>query len=135
MTLAGQAAHTWAASTSDGRAVQYPTGGDRIAATWYQSPSFDINVNLTDGQPHQVALYALDWDGADTRAQTIEVLDAATGAVLDSRSVTAFSGGQYLVWQLSGHVRFRVKQMGISNAVIAGLFFGSSPPRSRRAER
>ena len=56
-----------------------------MAACWYTGSSFTIDVNLTDGVAHQVALYALDWDGV-ARTQRIDVLDAVSGAVLDTRS-------------------------------------------------
>jgi hypothetical protein len=45
-----------------------------------------IDVNVTDGNTHQ----ALDWD-QDMRAETIKVHDASTGAVLDSRFLSAGS--------------------------------------------
>jgi hypothetical protein len=39
--------------------------------------------------------------------------------------VSSFTGGQYLVWNVSGHVQFRVTNLvGGRNAVIEGLFFG-----------
>jgi hypothetical protein len=70
-----------------------------------------------------VALYNLDWDGGDVRAQRVDVLDATTGAVLDSQTISAFSNGQYLVWTIGGSVRFRVTNTGPGNAVVSGLFF------------
>ena len=85
--------------------------------------SYTIDVNITDGATHQVALYNLDWDGANTRTQRVDVLNATTGAVLDTRTVTAFSNGQYLVWTIGGHVTFRVTNTGPANAVVSGLFF------------
>src|SRR5262249_39616023 len=58
----------------------------------------------------------------------IDVIDAASGTVLDSRTVSSFSGGQYLVWNVSGHVQFQVTNLvNGSNAVISGLFFGGAP--------
>ena len=80
---------------------------------------------FTDSQAHQVALYLLDWDNYfGGRTETVEVLNTA-GAVLDTRAVTQFQGGQYLVWNLSGHVVLRVTNTnGPANAVISGLFFG-----------
>ena len=88
-------------------------------------------MNITDGATHQVALYNVDWDFANTRAQRVEVVNTSTGAVLDTRTITAFSTGQYLVWTIGGHVTFRVTNTGAMNAVVSGLFFdpaGSSPP-------
>ncbi len=48
----------------------------------------------------------MDWGGT-TRSQRIDILDAGTGAILDTRTVTGFNGGTYLVWTLSGHVTIR----------------------------
>lgn len=117
----GALSWTWAASTADVRALQRPAGGGRFAATWYSSDTFDLDLNLTDGQPHRVALYGVDFD-SDGRVQRIDVLDAVTGAVLDSRTMSGFVGGQYAVWTITGHVIFRVTRTGGTNAVISGLF-------------
>ena len=57
----------------------------------------------------------------------MDLLNASTGAVLDSRTVSSFSGGQYLVWDLSGNVTFRISDLTGSNAVLSGLFFDSPP--------
>jgi hypothetical protein len=116
------AQYTWLASTGDTRAVQR-IGGGRVAATWYADPFFDIDVNVTSGT-HQVALYCLDWDST-IRQQRIDVLDAVTSAVLDTRTVTSFNGGKYLVWNVTGHVKFRVTKLAGNNAVVAAIFFGA----------
>lgn len=115
---------TWSASTGDSRALQKVAAADRIAATWYTASSgasFTIDVNVTDGQPHQVALYALDWDSS-TRRQRVEVLDAATNGVLDTREMASFNGGHYLVWRVTGRVRIRVTHTGGVNAVVSAIF-------------
>jgi hypothetical protein len=122
VTLTGQAAWTWAASTAVVRALQRPAATDRFAAGWYNSTTFSIDVNLTDGLTHQVAVYAVDWDST-TRAERIDVVDAVSGAVLNSRTVTAFNGGQYLVWNLRGHVKLRVTRTAGSNAVLSAVMF------------
>ena len=56
----------------------------------------------------------------------MEALDAATGAVLDTRTVSGFQGGTYLSWTLTGNVRFRITNAGGSNAVLGGVFFGGA---------
>jgi hypothetical protein len=124
VTLSGQSGYIWAASSADSRALQKAsTPGDRIAACWYTSTSFSIAVNLTDGQTHQMALYLLDWDRTG-RVENVTVLDAATGAVLDTRNVSAFADGEYLVWQVRGNVVVHVTNgPGSLNAVVSGLFF------------
>src|SRR5205085_8193394 len=58
----GFQAWTWNGSAVDTRSLQKPGGTDRIAATWYASPSFDVDVNITDEQVHQIAIYGLDYD-------------------------------------------------------------------------
>ena len=123
LNVNGAFSWTWAASTSDVRALQRLTGSDRFAATWYNADTFDLDLNLTDGLPHQVALYAVDFDSAG-RAERIDVLDAGTGAVLDTRTISGFVNGQYLIWNITGHVIFRVTRTGGANAVVSGLFVG-----------
>ncbi|OAI50103.1 hypothetical protein AYO44_18020 [Planctomycetaceae bacterium SCGC AG-212-F19] len=130
VSFSNQSNYTWAGSTSDVRALKKPENlNDRIAGTWYTGgvSSYTIDVNITDGNSHQVALYALDWDSTG-RAQTIRVLDAATGTVLDSQTLSAgsFHNGAYLVWNIKGHVKFEVDYNGGYNAVISGLFFGGA---------
>src|SRR5262249_23830615 len=57
--------------------------------------------------------------------ERIDVLDAGTGTALNSQTVASFASGQYVVWNVAGHVQFRVTNLvGGSNAVISGLFFG-----------
>ena len=118
-------AWTWASSTTDLRALARGSGTGRLAATWYAPSSFTIDVNISDGKVHKIALYCLDWDNQG-RAQRIDVLDAANGTVLDSRVASAFTGGQYLVWNVGGNIKFRVVNTSGPNAVVSGLFFG--PP-------
>src|SRR6185295_7159630 len=98
-------------------------GTGRIAACWYNGGGFSIDINLTDGQPHRVAAYLLDWD-SNGRSETIRVVDAVSGALLDSRSASAFHDGDYLVWTMSGHVRLDISYIAGINPVVSGLFFG-----------
>ena len=121
----GQQNWTWASSTNDPRALQLPGTMGRIATTWFNSPTFNFDVNITDGNRHQFALYAVDWD-TSVRAETIQVQDANTGAVLDTRNISQFSNGIYVVWNVSGHVTITVTCTGAANAVISGAFFGGS---------
>jgi len=121
VTMAGQTPYTWAASTSDVRALEQSAGSSRVAATWFSMSSYTIDVNLTDGNSHQVSLYCLDWD-YNWRKEQIQITDAASGTVLDTQVVSSFQGGQYLVWSLKGHVKITVTPMA-GNAVVSGVFF------------
>jgi hypothetical protein len=116
--------YTWAGSTTDVRALKIPGGSANIASTWYNNPGFSLDVNITDGGTHQVALYAVDWDSGGTRSATVQVLDANNAhTVLDTRTLTGYQNGAYLVWLISGHVIINVTRTGGYNAVISGIFF------------
>jgi len=127
----GKTDFTWASSTSDVRALRKKGATtDRIAACWYSASNFTVDLNLTDGLSHRVALYCLDWN-TTVRAQQIDILDAFDNSVLSSQSVTGFNGGQYLIWELKGHLLIRLTNTGSPNAVLSGIFFdpsGEPPP-------
>ena len=116
--------------TKDVRALERAGGGaDRMAGQWgTNDKSYDIDCNFTDAAVHQVSLYGLDWD-LNGRSEDIQVLDATTGAVLDTQDLNAYTGGKYLVWNVSGHVTFRVINTGRwTNPALSGIFF--DPARS-----
>jgi hypothetical protein len=117
----------WAPSTDDPRAVARTGGSERTAAAWYTSTSFTFDINLVDGKNHEVALYCLDWDTNGTRKQRIEVIRVADDEILDTRTVSSFQGGQYLVWSLKGHVQVRVTLLSGANAIASAILF-STPP-------
>jgi subtilisin family serine protease len=123
VTPSGAGSFTWAASTTDVRALQVPGSTSRIAACWYSGSGFTVDVNLSDGQAHKLELYFLDWDST-VRAETVTISDAATGAVLSTRSISSFHSGLYLDYQVSGHLRIRIARTGGANAVLSGLFLG-----------
>jgi len=119
VTAVGGATYTWAASTFDVRALLKSASTDRIASTWYTD--FDTGIVFTDTAVHKVSLYLVDYD-RDGRAQTIDLLDAATGALLDRRAVSNFSNGVYLSWNVTGAIVVRLRVDAGSNAVYSGLF-------------
>jgi hypothetical protein len=122
VSFSGNSSYVWASSSTNLRALQKSAASDRIASCWYANSTMSIDVNLTDGNTHQVALYLLDWD-KEGRAERVDVLDASSSAVLDTRTISGFQGGQYLVWNLQGHVTLKITLTGGMNAVISGLFF------------
>jgi hypothetical protein len=121
----------WAATSTDSRALV--SGSTGLAACWYSATTFTLDVNLTDGNTHQVALYAVNWD-SQARSETITITDAVSGAVLSTETIPPFSDGVWLVWNISGSVIFTVTNNNSSvNAVVSGLFFApassvASPP-------
>jgi serine/threonine protein kinase len=140
VNIGGANTYTWVGTTTDPRALQKPSGAggpnDRIAACWFTSQSFTIDIGVTDGGSHRLAFYLLDWDSFGAphgRVQRIDAINAVNGATLDTRTLgqpndsspasARFSGGTYLVWNIRGHVRFIITNLN-SNAVLSGIFFG-----------
>jgi hypothetical protein len=125
--FSGDLTYTWAASSTDGRALQTASGASsRLASTYYSGSSFTINVNLTDGNQHRVGLYLLDWDST-TRVETISIQDAASGAVLNTQTFSSFNNGEYAVWDVQGNVTITVTRTAGANAVVSGIFFDAVP--------
>jgi hypothetical protein len=122
VSLTGDTLHTWAAPTSDVRALQTASGSSsRIASAFYSATSFTIDVNLTNGNAHRIALYLLDWEGS--HADSISIVNAASGAVLDTKTSPSFTNGEYAVWTVTGHVQIQVTRTGVSNGLVSGVFF------------
>jgi hypothetical protein len=118
-------AYTWVTISTDPRALQAGVGSTRVASTWYNAPTITMDVNLTDGGTHRVALYAVDWDTyAFGRAETLQVVDANSGTVLDSRNISGFTNGVWVYWNITGHVKININNLNsASNVVFSGIFF------------
>jgi hypothetical protein len=116
---------TWAYSTSDPRSISVN------ASTWYNG-SFSVDVQFQDALQHQVAIYAVDWDST-ARSERIDVLDGATGAVLNSQTISGFHNGTYVVWQAAGHVKLQFTSVAGANAVLSGFFLDPVPAQASPA--
>jgi len=127
VNVVGTSSPTWATSTTDVRALQKMSGSDRIAARWETGSFFTIDVNLTDGLTHRVAIYGVDWDG-NNRQQRVDVVDWSTNVLLETRNMSSFNGGQYLVWDVRGRVKFIVNKVAGKSAVVSGIYFGGGAP-------
>lgn len=126
MSISGATSFIWSPNPSpEVRAMQLPTGDKRVASAWYGKDGavMNFNLNFTDGATHLLALYASDHDGSN-RSERVDVLDAATGALLDTQSLVDFRQGHYLLWNISGNVLIRVTRLAGPNAVVNGFFFG-----------
>jgi hypothetical protein len=96
---------------------------ERLGAAWTSLDPFVFDLDLTDGQPHELSLYVVDWDQVDERTEQITIVDAETQAVLDQQQVDSFTSGIYLRWQVRGHIQIKVEwTFGGYNAVVSGLF-------------
>lgn len=126
VTPSGNSLYTWADPTGDTRGLYKDSvTTNRIAATWYSNTNFTLDVNITDGASHQVSIYMVDWDSNNSRQAKIEVLDGTTSGILDTQNLANYSGGDYLVYNVSGHVIFRFTNIGSggNNVVTSGIFF------------
>ncbi len=132
VTPAGATAYTWANPSTATPALQVPGGTSRIAATWYATNSFTVDVDVTNGQSYNLELYVLDYNGGNARSEQIQLSNAGTGAVLSSETVSSFSNGAYLNWTISGNVLITITKKAGANAVLSGLFFDPAQRRNPR---
>ena len=126
-TPQNEAVWMWPGSGSDVRNPELPgstAGTTRQASCWFSDSgsTFDLDVNLTDAQVHQFELYLLDWD-SQGRAETIQIVDAVSNTVLDTRTVTNFTQGIYYIWNISGHVKINITRTAGPNGVASAAFF------------
>ncbi len=134
VTFSNQNVQVWDDPSADPKALLKPGSTNRIASAWTttdtQNSAFTIDLNLTDTNTHQIALYCVDWLGTGTVLEKIEVFestDTSYANPLDTRDFDMPANGVYLVWKLSGHKIIRItKKDSISGnqAMVSGLFFG-----------
>ena len=98
-----------------------------IAAAWYASSSFTVDVDVTNGQSYNLELYVLDYNGGNARSEQIQLSNASTGAVLSTETVSDFTNGAYLNWTISGNVLITITKTAGTNAVLSGLFLDPPP--------
>ncbi len=124
ITPAGQSTYVYSTTSSDPRALENVPDltNNHIAAVWDSASSFTVDVDVTDGNSHNLELYATDFD-SEERTETIQLSDAITGTVLDTETLWNFSGGDYLIWTISGNVLITVTNTGPTNGIVNGLFF------------
>ena len=125
VTPSGEVNYTWTTSTTDPRALEDATGTSRVAGFMFAWTSFTVDVNLTDGQTHDLELYFLDWDNTN-RSESVQISNAATGALLSTETVSSFHSGEYLQYAVSGNVLITNTHLTGANAVLSGLFFDSA---------
>jgi hypothetical protein len=111
---------TWQRPSTLPSALQHPSDLSRLATAIYSADYFDMNFTVSGSAPRQVAFYCVDF-GARNRRQAIELLDS-TGRSLTNITVSNFSEGLYVVWQVHGKVTFRVRNLGPLQAVVSGIF-------------
>jgi hypothetical protein len=115
---------TWTELKKDGKTLQTPDGKDRVVGAWETLyKSFAIDVNLTDGKAHQIAIYGRDGESMARRGTHIELYNADTGKSLAKADLTAFTDGKYAVFTAGGNLRIKISTNGWLSAAISGIFF------------
>ncbi|HVK24026.1 MAG TPA: ThuA domain-containing protein [Actinokineospora sp.] len=112
-------AHTWAASTTDARALEKP-GGGRSATTWF-GPQVSAAISIPAGSRYAVSAYFVDWDST-ARRQRVELVGAGGTVVASTDLATSFNGGRWLSWTVAEPVTVRVTSTAGPNAVLSGVF-------------
>ena len=126
----------WNANAVNAPALQKPDNFYSRVAAAFTSPvaavagvpaKLEIDLTVVPGRSEQVALYWMNGDGA-ARAQSIDILDAQTQAVLYTRAIPNFDNGRWMIWNISGHVTIRITEPTVGQmAVCSGIFFDQKP--------
>jgi hypothetical protein len=100
--------------------VSDPTS--RISAYEAAQSTESVNLTFTDGDSHQVELYLADLDHKK-RSEEVQVVDNATGDVLEGTEVSNFTKGTYVVFNLQGSVSLKLTAISGPSVVYSGIFF------------
>ncbi len=127
LSISGGTVSSFTASGS--QALESPTGGAPTAAALQATVGFSANLNLTDGNTHQVSFYMVDWNNVGLDEQ-IQVVDATNGSVLQTIQLSNFADGAYVTLNLQGNVTINFTNLtdpnvSGSNATLSGIFFDS----------
>ncbi|HEX9510310.1 MAG TPA: endo-alpha-N-acetylgalactosaminidase family protein [Puia sp.] len=120
----------WSTTTHDVQALQKDSGMERIAAVRSAGTHEIIDIDFKDDKEHAISLYCLDWDRKG-RWMVVDVIDARTRKLLDSRNLTGFEQGRYIKYRITGRVQLRLTNVWTEryklspDACFSGLFFDS----------
>ena len=99
----GETTYTWAASTTDPRALQNTRRHrpDRRVLVLRHELHGECELDRRPGPRRRPVCRRL---GRQGRSEQIQIASAATGAVLDTETFSNFTGGVYLQWEITGNV-------------------------------
>ena len=130
-TLEQGSRYSFAAPTTDVRALQSPNAVERRARTWFDGSQIRIRLTFASAYAGDLHLYALDWDSYGPRGEKVSVDDGQgqRGATLAAGS---FVQGTWVHFAISvpagGSVVIKVDRTAGGNGVLAGLFLGGPGP-------
>jgi subtilisin family serine protease len=122
-SVLGAASKILRAKTSSSNSLEKITDpNSNIESYWSSATHLDLNIGTNDGLAHDVTLYLADYDHKK-RQERIQVIDSPTGNILAQQDITNFTTGQYVSFQITGSVTFRISDLSGPNAVVSGIFF------------
>lgn len=108
----------WAQSDKDpAHLLRVGDNQGRSVEEWISSDESFIDIEITDGKEHQVAIYV-----GSRNPAAVEVLDPDTRKILDTQEVPAGNAVKYLVWNIKGSVTLHAVNLGSAEA--AGVYVG-----------
>ena len=130
LTLERGGRATWAASTTDVRALTNPAGTARQMRTWYDQTSIRLRLAFANPFNGTLHLYADDWDAYQgNRYERVTVDDGGGPRV--AALATSFVQGAWIHAPISvpagGSVVITVDRTAGYSAVMAGLFLDAGP--------
>ncbi|WP_165068274.1 hypothetical protein [Paludisphaera rhizosphaerae] len=111
-------------NSASATALVRPGGPDGYLVSW-TSPTNPLAFEFEVSRACRLALY--QYDDGPVRVQTTDIIDTATSTTLDSRTISSFTDGCWLVWDLSaGSYRVEISRTAGSTTNASGLFFSPS---------
>ena len=99
VTPSGESVFDWSTAIAP-QSLELPNSSNRIAAVWYSGTSFTVDVDLTDGQTHDLELYFLNYDGKG-RSEQVQIKQYLRNLFCRPNRSHRSANGVYLDWQVS----------------------------------
>lgn len=98
----------------------------RVAAYEQADDTETVDLTFTDGLSHRVSLYLANLDHK-RRSEQVQLIDATSGAVLDTQTVSPLKKGEYLTWDVQDPVQIKLTKLSGPNVAFSGIFFDTPP--------
>ncbi|MCK6471894.1 MAG: protein kinase [Planctomycetes bacterium] len=127
---AGGRSYVWSPAADDPVALAAPDGKGRRHTQDFHPTQFEYTLRFNDRKVHRVSVY-LGPGNPDDDSMKADVVEAATGKVLNSQLVMSFGrkNGIYLSWDVLGDVILRFEKVRGANVSCAAVFFDPTPEK------
>jgi hypothetical protein len=128
VNVTGGATNIVKQTTKVNGALQKPSNPNKgIIANYSTDDTMTIDIEPLDDSPHYVSTYFLDDQKRSGRIQRVDLFDVLTGDLLATETLSSFTGGTYLTWEVDRHVQIVIRRMAGESAIVNGFFFDSTP--------